>query len=398
MKSVVCGVISLLLLSGMAVQAGPVAVYDVGVVPDSPNKKVTVTYRLAETNTGVANVGVDISSDAGETWAVPANTYYPGSDVGPGIPADGTLRQIVWDARADWNNQYSTQMLVRINATAEEAQGGIYYVSSTKLYRMNLDGSANTLLYDGLPKSCFMTADEAHNRLLFSTWFSGSAVWTCNVLTGGFASQLLVGPGYSGGQGIAYDPATSTVFAGLYYNGLYAYNEGSAQGWQRIVSAAQLSPMIGQRGQIEVDPAHRHVYFRSAYNGTCDACRWIWRVDYNGSNLTQIIQANGGDAMSLDLVNGKIYFTDEPGNSTIYRCNLDGSGRETVMTVPAPYMFCIALKLDVANNKMYLCLINDDTTWEYRAVSRANLDGSGYEVLQEYSGTGEGYAFDLFIR
>mgnify|MGYP001282352172 FL=1 len=57
MKSVVCGVISLLLLSGMAVQAGPVAVYDVGVVPDSPNKKVTVTYRLAETNTGVANVG-----------------------------------------------------------------------------------------------------------------------------------------------------------------------------------------------------------------------------------------------------------------------------------------------------------------------------------------------------
>ena len=68
------------------------------------------------------------------------------------------------------------------------------------------------------------------------------------------------------------------------------------------------------------------------------------------------------------------------------------------MTVPAPYVFCISLKLDVANNKMYLCLINDYVSWEYRAVARANLDGSGYEILREYSGTGEGYAFDLFIR
>ncbi|MGD9611922.1 MAG: hypothetical protein AB7V22_03385 [Kiritimatiellia bacterium] len=397
MKSIACGLGSLLLAAGLA-WGEAVPVYDVGVEPDSANKKVAVTYRMAETNGGVANVAVDISSDAGDTWTVPANTFYPGSDIGPGIPADGSLRQFVWDARADWNNQYSTQMLVRINATAAEAQSGIYYLSSAKLYRMNLDGTANTLLYDGLPKSCFLTADETHNRLLFSTWYSGSPVWTYNTLQGGAASQLLNGPGYSGGQGIAYDPAAATIFAGLYYNGLYAYNEGNAQGWQRIVSASALSPMIGQRGQIEVDPAHQHVYFRSAYNGTCDQCRWIWRVDYTGSNLTQIVRANGGDAMTLDLVNGKIYFSDEPGNGTIYRCNLDGSGLETVLTVPAPYIFCISLKLDVANNKMYLCLINDYVSWEYRAISRANLDGSGYEILREYSGTGEGYAFDLFLR
>ena len=397
MKSVACGLGVLVLACGLA-WSETVPVYDVGVDPDSANKKVTVTYRMAETNGGVANVAVDISADAGNTWAVPANTFYPGSDVGPGIPADGSLRQFTWDARADWNNQYSTQMLVRINATAAEAQNGIYYVSSTKLYRMNLDGTGNTLLYDGMPKSCFLTTDETHNRLLFSTWFSGSAVWAYNTLQGGSASQLLIGPGYSGGQGIAYDPAVSTIFAGLYYNGLYAYDEGSAQGWKRIVASSQLSPMIGQRGQIEVDPAHQHVYFRAAYNGTCDQCRWIWRVDYTGSNLTQIVRANGGDAMTLDLVNGKIYFSDEPGNGTIYRCNLDGSGLETVMTVPAPYVFCISLKLDVANNKMYLCLINDYVSWEYRAVARANLDGSGYEILREYSGTGEGYAFDLFIR
>ena len=397
MKSVACGLGILVLACGLA-WSETVPVYDVGVAPDSANKKVTVTYRMAETNGGVANVAVDISADAGDTWAVPANTFYPGSDVGPGIPADGSLRQFVWDARADWNDQYSTQMLVRINATADEVQSGIYYVSSTKLYRMNLDGSANTLLYTGLPKSCFLTADEVHNRLLFSTWYSGSPVWTYNVLTDGSASQLLNGPGYSGGQGIAYDPAVSTIFAGLYYNGLYAYNEGTAQGWQRIVSAAGLSPMIGQRGQVEVDPANRHVYFRSAYNGTCDQCRWIWRVDYGGSNLTQIIRANGGDAMTLDLANGKIYFSDEPGNGTIYRCNLDGGGLETVMTVPAPYVFCLAVKLDVPHDKMYMFLINDSISWNYRAIARANLDGSGFEILKEFNDSGEGFAFDLFIR
>lgn len=397
MKSIACGLGILVLACGLA-WSETVPVYDVGVEPDSANKKVTVTYRMAETNGGVANVAVDISADAGDTWTVPANTFYPGSDVGPGIPADGSLRQFVWDARADWNDQYSTQMLVRINATAAEAQGGIFYVSGSQLFRMNLDGSANTLVSDGLPKSCFLTTDETHNRLLFSTWYSGSAVWTYNTVQGGAASSFLNGPGYSGGQGIAYDPATATIFAGLYYNGLYAYNESSAQGWQRIVSASALSPMIGQRGQIEVDPAHRHVYFRSAYNGTCDQCRWIWRVDYTGSNLTQIVRANGGDAMTLDLANGKIYFSDDPNNSTIYRCNLDGSGLETVLTIPAPYVFCVTLKLDVANNKMYMCLIDNFVTWENRAIARANLDGSDCEILRAYSGTGEGFAFGLFLR
>lgn len=397
MKKALGGLAAWLLAGGLA-WAQAVAVYDIGVVPDSPNKKVTVTYRMAETNGGAANVAVEISADAGNTWTVPANTFYPGSDVGPGIPANGSLRQFVWDARVDWNNQYSTQMLIRINATAAEAQSGIYYLSSAKLYRMNLDGSANTLLYTGLPKSCFMFADESHNRLLFSTWYSGSPVWAYHTLQGGAAATLYNGPGYSGGQGIAYDPAVSTIFAGLYYNGLYAYNEGSAQGWQRLVAPSQLSPMIGQRGQIDLDPANQQIYFRSAYNGECDQCRWIWRVGYNGSNLTQVIRANGGDAMTLDAANGRIYFSDEPGNGTIYRCNLDGTAREALLTLPAPYIFCLALKLDVAGGKIYMYLINDTISWNYRAIARANLDGSSFEILREFQDTGEGYAFDLFLR
>jgi hypothetical protein len=51
--------VALCLACGIA-WAETVTVYDVGVEPDSLNKKVAVTYRLAETGAGVANVAMDI--------------------------------------------------------------------------------------------------------------------------------------------------------------------------------------------------------------------------------------------------------------------------------------------------------------------------------------------------
>ena len=392
MKKLNIGMAALLLACGMA-WGQTVTVFDIGVAPDSTNKKVTVTYRLTETNTGVANVAVNISSNAGETWTVPANTFYPGSDVGPGIPADGTLRQFIWDARVDWNNMFSTQMLVRINATAAAAQNAIYFASSGKLYRMNPDGSAFTLLCSGLPKTQYMAMDQANNRLLISSWYSGSPILAYNILQGGNTSTLYNGPGYSGGQGLAYDPAARKLFCGLYYNGVYAYNEGTAPGWTRLVSAAALSPMIGQRGDLDIDPVHSNIYFRAAYNGTCDQCRWIWRVNYDGTGLTKIIQANDSDAMALDLSAGKIYFSDQPGGGTLKRANLDGSAVETVLSMPG--YDCYAFELDAPGNKIYMYLV-DTGDWSSRTIARASLDGSNFEILKEFQDTGEGFGLCLF--
>jgi hypothetical protein len=398
MKKLFCGVASLLLACGIAWAAQPVTVYDVGVVPDSPNKKVTVTYRLTETNAGVANVSVNISSNAGETWAVPALTYYPGSDVGPGIPANGTLRQLIWDARTDWNQQYSTQMMVRLDATAVEAQNAIYYVSGGKLYRMNPDGSAHTLLYTGLPKTSFMTMDKPNNRLLITSWNSG-AILAYNILSGGSASTLYSGPG-GGGQGVAYDAGAGKLVCGLYYNGVYAMNVRNSLTWTQLVTASALSPMIGQRGDLDVDPAQSNIYFRSAYNGYCDQCRWIWRVNYDGSGLTKIVQANDSDAMALDLVNGKIYYSDNLGEETIKRSNMDGSGVETVMTMPAAYSAyqSIEFELDVPGNKIYMYICSNANNWQDRAIARAALDGSNFEILKSFHDTGEGYGLSLLNR
>ena len=392
MKSIACGLGSLLLAGGLA-WGEAVPVYDVGVEPDSANKKVTVTYRLAETNGGVANVAVDISADAGDTWTVPANTFYPGSDVGPGIPANGSLRQFTWDARADWNNQYSTQMLVRINATAEEAHKAIYFASSGKLYRMNPDGTACTLLYSGLPKTQYMAMDKANNRIMISSWYSGSPILAYDVLQGGNASTLYNGPGYSGGQGLAYDEAAKKLFCGLYYNGVYVYDEGAVPGWTQLVAASSLAPMIGQRGDLDVDPARSHVYFRAAYNGACDQCRWIWRVNYDGTGLTNVVQANDSDAMALDLAANKIYFSDQPGGGTLKRANLDGSGAETILSMPG--YDCYGFELDVPDNKIYMYLVVTGN-WSSRAIARAALDGSQFEILKEFQDSGEGFGLCLY--
>lgn len=394
MRKLSCGTALLLLVGGMA-WAQAVTVYDVGVMPDSSNKKVAVTYRLAATNAGVATVAMDISSDAGGTWTVPANTYYPGSDIGPGIPANGSLRQLIWDARVDWNQQYSTQMMVRLEATVSEQQSGLYYFSNGSLYRMNLDGSGAVSICSGLPKCELLAVDAVNHRIFLSTWHSG-AILSCDLMRGGDASVLYNGPGSGGGQGLAYDPATRWLFNGQYYNGVFGLNEQTGKGWTRLVSVPSLSPMIGQRGQLELDPENQHLYFRSAYNGDCDQCRWIWRVNYDGTGLTQVMRANGGDAMVLDLSAKHIYFSDEPGNGAIYRANLDGSGLQPVMVLSGKYQFCRTIKLDLAGGKMYMNLL-DERNWRDHAVARASLDGSDFELLREYPNN-EGGGFALFLR
>ncbi len=395
MKKLCGGVVSFLLACGIS-WAGPVTVYDVDVTPDSTNKKVTVTYRLAESNASVANVSMNISSNAGESWTVPANTYYPGSDIGPGIPANGTLRQLIWDARSDWNQQYSTQMIIRLNATAAESQNGLFFTAGDKVYRMNLDGSAFTTVCSGLPKVEHLAVDYASSKLMINTWYSGSSILAYDMLRGGEASLLYNGPGIDGAQGFAYDPAASSIFMGLYYNGVYKMNLQSSTGrWQRIVSSDALSPMYGGHGQMALDPARQHIYFRSTYNGNCGECRWIWRVNYDGTDLTRIITANAGVALAIDTDAGHLYYSDVPEGGILKRANLDGSGVQTILTPPAKYSTCWMVALDVPSNKLYMYLVS--TNWRDRAIARADLDGSNFEILKEVTDIADGWGFTLYI-
>jgi len=76
-------------------------------------KLVDVSYDLAAPGFPTVAVSLEISSDGGATWTVPATSVSGaiGSSVAP-----GTGKIIVWDAGADWPRSYSTQMRFRVTA------------------------------------------------------------------------------------------------------------------------------------------------------------------------------------------------------------------------------------------------------------------------------------------
>jgi len=73
---------------------------------------VDIGYDLAS-HVGSLAVSLEISSDAGATWTVPAATL--SGDVGASV-APGTGKVMVWDAGIDWAGNYSEQMRFRVVA------------------------------------------------------------------------------------------------------------------------------------------------------------------------------------------------------------------------------------------------------------------------------------------
>jgi hypothetical protein len=186
-----------------------------------------------------------------------------------------------------------------------------------------------------------------------------------------------------GGQGFAIDSGASKAFLGLYYSGVYAKDLDQNSDWVRIVSAQALAPLLGQRGQLQIDPENQHVYFRTAFNGDCGECRWIYRVDYDGRNLTRLTTANGGDALALDLQAKKMYYSDFPGDNTIKRADLTGSDVEVLLRLPDAYVYVRNIAVDHENSKLYFYLYENVENTKNHAIAKANLDGSAFEIVYE---------------
>lgn len=145
--------------------------------------------------------------------------------------------------------------------------------------------------------------------------------------------------------------------------------------------------------QIVVKPASPDLYF-SDYDEEL-----IEKLALDGtSNVTTFLETTGmsGPGLAYDDVHGKIYFTDfeNTGDGKIWRVNLDGTELEKLVEgLYQPY----GIALDVAEGKMYWAdEANDDNIGH---ISRANLDGTGKEDLVTLeSGGFRGIALDLKNR
>ena len=109
-----CLVFGFGLLLALSVQALPLVSNVVG-AQRAGTKLVDITYDLTDAENATLSVTIRISQDAGATWDVPC-TSLSGNGIGPEV-TPGKGKSILWDAGADWDGQWSDQMLVEVTAT-----------------------------------------------------------------------------------------------------------------------------------------------------------------------------------------------------------------------------------------------------------------------------------------
>jgi len=88
-------------------------VSNITAVQRSGTKLVDIYYDVTDAENDSLTVAVQLSSNAGSSWNIPARTLT--GDVNFNV-TPGSSNHIVWNAGADWNRNYTTQGKVRILA------------------------------------------------------------------------------------------------------------------------------------------------------------------------------------------------------------------------------------------------------------------------------------------
>ncbi len=124
-----------------------------------------------------------------------------------------------------------------------------------------------------------------------------------------------------------------------------------------------------QLGRPTLDPAQGHVWFGDLGAGT------IVRANLDGSN-PQVIVSGADDpvALALDPTGGKVYWVDaQTVTNHVARANLDGTGVEVLLQFPLASSGLTDVAVDPAANALFF---SDEITASEKGVWRAALDGS----------------------
>ena len=113
MKSVVTMVVAACALPIVATANTPPEITNVKASQRAGTKLVDITYDAADADGDSLKIRVEVSSDDGKTYSVPASSF--SGDFGEGVTT-GTCKKIVWDAGTDWDGEYSDKMKVKVFA------------------------------------------------------------------------------------------------------------------------------------------------------------------------------------------------------------------------------------------------------------------------------------------
>jgi hypothetical protein len=170
---------------------------------------------------------------------------------------------------------------------------------------------------------------------------------------------------------------------------MYWANQGSADIRRANLDGSEETTLVtglGFPGKVVLDLAGGQMYWTEWGNGGRGQGK-IQRANLDGTGPTTAVAGlSAPNTVALDLAGGKMYYVDGFG---FYRANLDGSGQEHLpASGGAPVS---GMALDVADGKMYWTGF-DDVNGDIR---RANLDGSGTEVLVRNVNFPAGVALDV---
>ncbi len=127
---------------------------------------------------------------------------------------------------------------------------------------------------------------------------------------------------------------------------------------------------IGSPAVVQVHSTSGKMYWLDNQSNKISA------ANLDGSNLSDIITFTAAETMqlpgfALDSLRDQIYFSvfngGTPGTTTVYKANLDGSGRQAAFTVQGVVTY---LKLDKPRAKIYAYNSTDGNIW------RSDLDGT----------------------
>lgn len=114
MKIAAFSIVCFLAASQTFAQVAP-EISNVQIEQRSGTKLVDITYNLKYSGAGTVTVWVNVSSDGGRSYIVPAKTF--SGNIGPGV-TPGNNRAIVWNAEADVDGVLIDQLRVRVMARA----------------------------------------------------------------------------------------------------------------------------------------------------------------------------------------------------------------------------------------------------------------------------------------
>ena len=106
-------IFAVVFLFAFVVRAADPVVTNVTAMQQSSTKLVSIFYDVFDVDGDTQSVSIAISTNSGASFDLTSSSF--SGDVGAGI-ATGANKQIVWDASADWNWNYSSNLRFKVTA------------------------------------------------------------------------------------------------------------------------------------------------------------------------------------------------------------------------------------------------------------------------------------------